>query len=197
MIRTTTTEVTSEPSFRHEALLYDALDEFVDRTARFVEDGVDGGQPVMVVVSGAKIDRLRDRLGSAASVVHFADMDDVGTNPARIIPAWQDFVDEWGSPGQAVRGVGEPLHPDRDPDAVVECEHHEALLNVAFAGARFWLVCPFDREALAPDVTAGACDTHPWVSHHGVCTASPSYDGDHVCDTVLDDPLPPLPPTPA
>ena len=73
----------------------------------------------------------------------FAEMDDVGTNPARIIPAWTDFVA--GHEGQAVHGIGEPIWAERSPAEVVECQRHESLLNLAFGDeVDFRLLCPYD-----------------------------------------------------
>src|SRR5919205_320260 len=48
--------------FEHEALLYAGIEEFVDRTAAFVAEGVEAGAPAMVVVGGAKLERLRAAL---------------------------------------------------------------------------------------------------------------------------------------
>ena len=56
----------------------------------------------MVVVSARKIDLLRQSLGALAPGVQFADMDDIGLNPARIIPAWTEFVA--AHDGRPVRG---------------------------------------------------------------------------------------------
>src|SRR5580700_10418626 len=44
-------------------------------------------------------------------------------------PAWR-----WaGCPAAAqLRGIGEPIHPERSPSELAECQLHEALLNVAF-----------------------------------------------------------------
>src|SRR3954447_20215448 len=81
-----------ESPFRHEALLYAGDDEFVERVGGFVREGVEHGEPSLVVVAAPKIDRLREELGAEAEAVRFADMQQVGLNPARIIPAWQRFV---------------------------------------------------------------------------------------------------------
>ena len=75
----------------------------------------------------------------------------VGHNPARIIPAWHEFVAQHAAPGVRLRGIGEPIFPERSADELVECQRHESLLNLAFADAdAFWLVCPYDTQ-LAPD----------------------------------------------
>ena len=75
----------------------------------FVIDGLEAGQPVMAAVVPRRIDLLRDALGPAATAVQFVDMTDLGANPARIIPAWQDFIDAHAESGQPVRGIGEPI----------------------------------------------------------------------------------------
>ena len=79
--------------FRHEALLYAGDDGFVDGTLPWLREAVAAQEPALVVVSAARIARLRDELGADAEDVTFADMAEVGINPARIIPAWREFVD--------------------------------------------------------------------------------------------------------
>jgi anti-sigma regulatory factor (Ser/Thr protein kinase) len=162
-------------TFRHEALLYAGDAEFAERVTRFVRAGVEREEPVLVVVAAPKIGMLRDTLGDDARAVTFADMDEVGANPARIIPAWYRFV-ATRSPGRSLRGVGEPISPGRVAQELVECQRHEALLNVAFAGSGDWsLLCPYDTALLPPDVVDEALRTHPFV-HGGA--ASPAYRDD-------------------
>src|SRR5690242_11538173 len=83
----------TDGGFRHQALLYAGEDAFVDATLPFVRAAIAGDEPILVVVSSTKIDRLRRLLGDDAARVDFEDMLAIGTNPARIIPAWMDFVD--------------------------------------------------------------------------------------------------------
>ena len=161
--------------FSHEALLYEGADEFVDSVGAFVREGSAAGDPVFVVVAAQKIGWLKDSLGGAAGRVQFADMAEVGSNPARIIPAWRDFVATNGPSGRPLWGVGEPIGPDRTTDELVECERHEALLNVAFCEApSFRLLCPYDVEVLDDDVIAEARRNHPFVGRGP--TRGPSDD---------------------
>jgi anti-sigma regulatory factor (Ser/Thr protein kinase) len=163
-------------AFEHEALLYAGIDEFVSTTARFVAEGVAAGEPVLVVVAAPKIERLRERLGAAAGGVEFADMAAVGANPARIIPAWQEFVAAHRGAAR-LRGVGEPIDESRAPAALAECQGHEALLNVAFDDGPPWtLLCPYDTTALPPPVIAVARATHPRVRTAAGRALSDSYD---------------------
>lgn len=165
--------------FRHEALLYAGEDDFVEHTSRFLLEGVERDEPALVVVSAAKIDRLRSELGAAAEAVHFADMADVGHNPARIIPAWRQFLTERSPDGRPVRGIGEPIWAGRSDAELVECERHEALLNVAFNGGSAWrLLCPYDTESLPDAVIEEARRNHPFVLDRGRPDASATYSDD-------------------
>jgi anti-sigma regulatory factor (Ser/Thr protein kinase) len=129
-----------------------------------------------VIVSESKIDRLRAALGDDHDRVCFRDMAAVGVNPARIIPAWQSFVDENGGAGRRFRGIGEPISPERDPSALVECQRHEALLNMAFAeSGDWWLLCPYDVTALGTDVVEEAARSHPSILDHEGRRTSPLY----------------------
>jgi anti-sigma regulatory factor (Ser/Thr protein kinase) len=151
-------------SFRHEAVLYAGDDEYADRIGGFLRDGVDAGEPVLAAVATARIDLLRRCLGGSARSVTFVDMDALGANPARILPAWRTFAEPHLAGGRHIRGVGEPISPGRSDAELVECHRHEALLNLAFdGGGAWWLVCPYDVGALPEEVIAEARCTHPLV----------------------------------
>jgi anti-sigma regulatory factor (Ser/Thr protein kinase) len=150
--------------YRHEAFLYSGTAEFLAGTTSFLRRAVSSGDPVLVVVSNAKVELLRRELPAEAGNVSFADMADVGDNPARIIAAWRAFVRAHAGAPQ-LWGIGEPIYPERSPTELAECQLHEALLNVTFdASTPFWLLCPYDLEALAADVIDEAHRTHPYVA---------------------------------
>ena len=178
--------------FRHEAVFYAGPEAFLDRVAPFVEEGLDQGEPVMVALEAPKLRALQRRLGAAAAErVEWADMGDIGHNPACIIPAWRDFVAGRSGP---MRGVGEPIWPGRTPDELVECQCHEALLNTAFADSTgFHLLCPYDSVHLDREVIEEAERSHPWVG----AAESPRYRGHAEPPPQLSDALPPAPGEPA
>ena len=150
--------------FRHEALFYGDWTEFVTGTVPFILDGIAADEPVLVVESPEKIELIRTALGGDADNVLFADMAQVGSNPARIIPAWEDFVRENGGEGKRLRGIGEPIWNGRSSDELVECQLHESLLNVAFgSGQPWWLLCPYDTSQLDDDVLDEALRSHEYV----------------------------------
>jgi anti-sigma regulatory factor (Ser/Thr protein kinase) len=176
-------------AFRHEALLYSGADGFIEGTLPFLRDGARSGDAMLVVVATAKIERLRDELGADADAVAFADMAAVGSNPARIIPAWRAFVD--AHPDRRVRGIGEPIWAQRSAAELVECQRHEALLNLAFANAAgFTLLCPYDVDALSPAVIEEAQHSHPVLVSGGAERASASYLDVEAIAAPFAEPLP-------
>jgi anti-sigma regulatory factor (Ser/Thr protein kinase) len=185
-------------SFRHEALLYAGDVEFLAGVLPFIREGVEADEPVLVVVSAARIGLLRSALGHWADRVAFADMAEVGANPARIIPAWRDFVAGHDLASRRARGIGEPVWASRRPAELVECQRHETLLNLAFAGVpAWWLLCPYDTTTLAPDVLEEARRSHPFVTEAGVSAESAAWAGMEAAaapfTTALPEPLDPPP----
>jgi anti-sigma regulatory factor (Ser/Thr protein kinase) len=176
-------------SFQHEAMLYAGREQFVSDTASFIREGLAADEPTLVMVTADKIGWLRDELNGEAAGVEFADMGEVGQNPGRIIPAWREFAER--NAGRPMRGVGEPIWADRDPSALVECQHHESLLNAAFADAAdFRLICPYDTEALPESVIAEARRSHPTMVDHGEASISGDYRGDDHAAYAFGDRLP-------
>jgi anti-sigma regulatory factor (Ser/Thr protein kinase) len=153
--------------FRHEAILYRGESQFLERVVPFVRDGLAAGEPTLVMVNRQKIHALREIIGADGDgLVEYRDMEFVGANPARIIPAWNAFSVAGAHQGAArMRGVGEPIWPGRAAAQLEECHWHEALINRAFARLQgFWLICPYDTAALDPSVLIEARYTHPLVT---------------------------------
>jgi anti-sigma regulatory factor (Ser/Thr protein kinase) len=183
--------VTSTHGFRHEALFYEGERGFLDATVPFIAGAVAADEPILVVVSAAKIDLLRAHLDGDADRVQFSDMNDVGRNPARIIPAWHDFVNANAEGRRRLRGIGEPIFPERTADELDECHRHEALLNLAFDdGPPWWLVCPYDTRALPSDVVDEARRTHPVVREGRRVEGSEYFAHDELPLFALGDLLP-------
>ncbi|TMD35988.1 MAG: sensor histidine kinase [Chloroflexi bacterium] len=181
--------------FRHEALFYSGSAEFVNGTVPFVREGVASGEPVLVVESPEKIKTLRAALERDADQVFFADMSEVGANPARIIPAWCDFVNRHWVPGKSLRGIGEPIWSSRGADELVECQRHESLLNVAFGRGRPWsLLCPYDTATLRPEVIDEARRSHEFIVEGGSARRSENFRGIDASAAAFSAPLASAPP---
>ena len=52
--------------YRHEAFLYSGMTEFLAGTTSFIRRAVSAGDPVLVIVSGPKIELIRRELGPDA-----------------------------------------------------------------------------------------------------------------------------------
>jgi anti-sigma regulatory factor (Ser/Thr protein kinase) len=160
-------------SFIHEALFYADEEEFLESAVPFVRDGVEAGEAVLVAVDEGKIAALKSQLGEAREAVEFVNMRSAGRNPARIIPIWQEFLD---SNAGAVRGIGEPVWNGRSDAELIECHHHEMLLNTAFGGAEgFTLLCPYDVSALDEVVLERVHASHSAVQCDGASETSPIH----------------------
>jgi anti-sigma regulatory factor (Ser/Thr protein kinase) len=158
-----------EDSFRHEALFYNGADGFLRGALPFVTEALDAGEPLLVAVGEQRAALLQDALVDESERVRFVDMHELARNPARVIGAWSEFVAEHASVGRAVRVLGEPVWAGRSDAALDECARHESLLDVAFTRGRSWrLLCPYDLDALTPNVIDAARRTHPALMHEGI-----------------------------
>jgi len=78
----------------------------------------------------------------------------------------------------------------------VECQRHEALLNVAFGdGAAWQLMCPYDTSTLPAEVIDEARRSHPLLRVDGQQQQSADVMGEEMGSAHLAAPLPAPPPT--
>lgn len=184
------------PRFSHEALLYTDTDTFLAGVLPFIREGLRGDEDILVTVDEPTIEVLRRELGHAANRIEFGDMAHVGANPARIIPAWKDFVDRRRS-GALIRGVGEPIWASRTAAELIECQRHEALLNVAFEATEgFRLLCAYDTSTLDASVLAEAHSSHPVIVDSHATYPSPTFGTSRLSARRFEDPLPEPPNVP-
>ncbi len=163
--------------FRHEAFLYAGDSEYLAVVERFVREGIQAGEAVLVAVPPLRAELVRRRLGPAATGVLFADLDQIGSNPARLIPLWRSFLDGLGSQ-MCCRGIAESVHPGRHGAELEECLVHESLVNLEFAGEEpLWLLCPYDSLSVSPETIEDVWRSHPYVSDASGTTANCRFAG--------------------
>jgi anti-sigma regulatory factor (Ser/Thr protein kinase) len=179
------------PAFDHSALLYHSEREYVDWLVRFISDGLDRAQPVLVAVPGDRLALLSRALGDAAADVTMADITGIGRNPGRILAAQLAFVER--HPRQHVRIIAEPVWEGRTPFEYSACMQHEALANIAFDGLDVTGLCPYDASCLGEEVLADVHLTHPQIWRGGFRKHSPDY----ALDVALDHCNQPLTTNPA
>lgn len=158
---------------RHIGFFYRTQDEYARTVGGFLRDGVAAGEPAFAAFPAAKVSLIRDALGADARHVEFADMTEIGRNPAWIIPRVLAFTGR--HPGRRVRYAGEPIWAARTGAELREATRHEALINLAFAAADADILCPYDIAGLHPAVLADARRTHPLLLSDGRPEESPGY----------------------
>jgi len=165
----------ADAGFQHRALVYEGADEYLAGTVPFLWAALEAEEPVLVAVGQEKVKLLEAELGGEAPWVHFVAMEEVGHNPAAIIPLWRNFLDE--SDGAPVRGISEPVWHDRDPAVLEECHRHEALLDLAFANDPVLsLLCPYDSGSLPADAIERVAVSHRHVEREGRTEESGAFD---------------------
>ena len=182
---------TAAGGVRHLALLYQGTADYLAAVLGWIQAARARAEPVLVAVPGPASARLRQDLGEGSPGVRFADMAELGRNPARIISAFIAFAAEHG--GRPVCCLSEPVWPSRSAAEVREAARNEALVNVALAGIPATVLCPYNAGTLPPYVIAGARRTHPAIVRDGTLRESPGYPGSELPRPAWDRPLP-LPP---
>jgi anti-sigma regulatory factor (Ser/Thr protein kinase) len=171
------TEFATGGGFSHEAVLYRQPAQYRAAVLGFVRDGLARSEPVLVALPIAAAEMIRGHLDEHPDLT-FADMGQLGRNPRRIIPAVWDFADRHG--GRPVRFVSEPVWLGRSAAEIAAAVAHEAMVNLAFAGAPVAVMCPYDAGRLAPRVTAYAARTHPVLHTADGPKDSPDYAGGRI-----------------
>jgi anti-sigma regulatory factor (Ser/Thr protein kinase) len=180
----------TDEGLSHLAFFYRDQRDYLAEIEAFARAGHANGEPVFIAVPGGKGRLLRERLGDRS---RYADMTQLGRNPARIIPEVREFID--AHPGKRVRYVGEPVWPGRSAAEMCEAARHEALINLAFAGMAATILCPYDAAGLPPSVVSEAERAHPAVLGNGRPGATARYAGPGIVPPECDRPLPDPPGT--
>jgi anti-sigma regulatory factor (Ser/Thr protein kinase) len=168
------------PTLTHQVAFYDDADGFLEPALGYLREGLEAGEPILVALGPGRTEQLRGALGAEANGIAFADVEGFGRNPARLLPAWQDFVDRH-PPGRPLRGLGEPVWPGRSAAAIDECERHETLLNVGLAPRprpSLAVLCLYDRATLDDEALEAAARSHPLTYDGGASRTNPEWD-DH------------------
>jgi anti-sigma regulatory factor (Ser/Thr protein kinase) len=186
------TDPTTRADFRHLALFYRGRGQYQAAVGAFAKEALQRGEPVLVAVPSPAVELVRVALGADAQRVSFADMTQMGRNPAWIIPVVRAFADRHA--GERFSFVGESAWPVRSAPELVEAVKHEALVNLAFGATPATFLCPYNLARLPRDVITGALCTHPMVVRRGRVRANTGYLGPYCLPPRCEEPLPPPPP---
>jgi transcriptional regulator with XRE-family HTH domain len=146
----------------HQALLYGTEAELVATAGPFLAGAVERSEAALAVTTKAKIELLRDYLGSSAEAVEFVEARTWYRTPSGALEAYKAFVEERLEQGAPwVRIAGEPLWAGR-PDAEIRLwTRYEALLNLVFSGFPVAILCLYDERSTPDEALRQAHATHP------------------------------------
>lgn len=150
----------------HVALLYRDQPEFVAQVMGFACAGMAGGEPVLLALPGDSIRLFKELIRENPADLTCVDMNDVGRNPARIIPEVMAFRDKYA--GSRVRYIGQAVWPGRSDSEIGETVRYESLLNEVFATAPMTIFCLYDIAKLGPSGIDDAEHTHPEIIENGL-----------------------------
>ena len=167
-----TSAQTIEFGFVHEAFMYRDESEFDAAMQEFLQAAAAAGEPVLVALPAARLERVRRRMADEVLEVRFEDAERIGRNPSCLLPVIEEWVRSHDGP---VRVISEAVWPGRSYAETVEALRHEALLNHALADSEARVMSPFDAEHLDEATLAGAEMTHPTVLERGQRRTSASY----------------------
>lgn len=156
--------MTASP-FCHEAFVYGSDDAFATALGPFLAEAVEGGEAAVAVTTSHNISLLRDTIGSRSDAIRWIDARDHYRRPPETIAAYRALVDEALERGAArIRVVGEVEFGTSAAERA-SWTRYEAALNDVFAATPLWVICPYDRRRLDPDVLTAAAQSHPHLRH--------------------------------
>ena len=160
----------------HRALLYNTAEQFLNTTAPFLAEGIENSEGVLAVTTSTNMALLRERLGSIAGQVEFAEAAAWYQTPPSALEKYRTFLNarlDAGAPW--IRIVGEPVWKGRSESDVRLWTRYESMLNLVFSAAPATILCPYDTRSLDPEIVRQAGVTHPHTIGPGGLTVSPEY----------------------
>jgi anti-sigma regulatory factor (Ser/Thr protein kinase) len=187
-------------TLRHDALVYDTDERFVEQVASFVRAGLDEEAATVAVLRPEMWALLREALGSASrEVTYTADPQNWYTRPVVAIGGYAETLRDYMQEGrESVRVVGE-LPRCSTQEEWDSWTSYEAILNRAFADYPAWILCAYDERVLPGRVVEGAWRTHEQVLTDGWTDNGHYHEPEHVVRALAspDEPGVALPRLPA
>jgi anti-sigma regulatory factor (Ser/Thr protein kinase) len=149
-------------AMRHNAFVYESLDEYVGRAVAFLREGLEAGEAAVVGHTRPGIAAVRDALGADAADVTFLNVEEAYTRPARTLAAFHRVYVEQFRKAPFVR-VASDVQVGPSPADWDEWTGYEAMMNRCFAHLPTWALCTYDANGLPDPVLDAVWRTHPDV----------------------------------
>lgn len=187
---TTTRPDLAMPGFLHMIYPYDGEQQYLSGTLAYIEHARSAGGNVIVAAPPPRREALGAQLGSQAGVT-FVDTEELGRNPGRLIPVWQDWIGRLARTG-AVHGINESVLSERSSANHGELRYQEWLLNLAFAQApALALMCPVDTAGQQNATVEALTRCHPLLWNGAACVPGAAYLEDEYDFEPLSEPAEP------
>jgi anti-sigma regulatory factor (Ser/Thr protein kinase) len=162
------------PRLRHNALVYESDDSYLERTVPFLKEGVEAGEAAIVAASRDRVALIRDGLGDAAEGVTFVDSSGVYTRPARTTATYYATFLRHLEEAPSVRAIAEVEHGPT-PIEWDQWLAYEAIVNHSYAHLPVWVICTYNAAVLPDRVIETAWRTHPEIVANEPCS-NPRYE---------------------
>lgn len=160
---------------RHNAFVYEGLDEYVPRAVAFLREGLEAGEAAVVGQTRPGIAAMREALGTDAERVTFLNVEEAYTRPARTLAAYHQVYAEQFRHARFVR-VASDVQVGPSPADWQEWMGYEALMNCSFAHLPTWALCTYDANRLPDPVLDAIWRTHPDVLANQAWTTSEHFE---------------------
>jgi anti-sigma regulatory factor (Ser/Thr protein kinase) len=175
---------------RHEALPYRGHEQFVTSAVSVLRDALDRDERLIFLAGGAKLDDVRDGLGTDVDEVTMVATDDHGRNPSRITTMLHSF--SAADHGRRALGLSETVLPGLAVPMLQEAQLAESVLNTpALASWAMSITCLYDVNRLDADCQLEMRRDHPVI--RGELAPNDDYDADRLASLYRAELSPPTP----
>jgi anti-sigma regulatory factor (Ser/Thr protein kinase) len=158
----------------HEAFVFDDDELVRSRVVPFVQEGLERGEPLVVVAGDSVRAVLAAEFGSVVDeFAMFASSQAHWLGGAETLASYQEGMAPLIESGKPWRLVGEPTWLSQPGGDV--WSRYEAVANDAFADYPYYSLCLHDRRRLGPALVESALRTHPLTWEDGRVVPSPHY----------------------
>jgi len=185
--------MSSDPTdLRHQALVYESVDEYVTTAVTFLREGLRAGEGAVVANTRPGLALMREALGADAASVAFVDVGSAYTRPARTLASYHAVYAEQLARTPSLRAVAD-VQFGPDPAEWDLWMAYEAVFNASFAHLPAWVLCTYNGTGLPDAIRDAVWRTHPSVVTEDGPGASDRYEDPDQLLRRLTAPSAPLP----
>jgi hypothetical protein len=168
--------MSSDPTdLRHNALVYDSVEEYVTTAVSFLRAGLRDGEGAVVANTRPGLALMREALGNDAPSVAFVDIAEAYTRPARTLAQYHAVYAEQLARTRSLRAVAD-VQFGPDPGEWDLWMAYEAVFNASFAHLPAWVLCTYNGDGLPDPIRDAVWRTHPVVVTEDGPSVSDRYE---------------------